>query len=155
MKKILLFLMLGLSSAVFAQNQKSCFLEYYDLFDKRGSNPIPDGVQNVVVTVRDTKENSCFTVLGQVEVKNNAISGPLKIKNRKGEFVPPGTLYPKTTVHEKYDAPKSNLKRDYSIKNGMTANFLTQDMKVVNFFFIDYLKPQPSSAAEAPSTKKL
>ena len=155
MKKALLLFFFSIVVTANAQNKKSCFIEYYELFNKRGTLSIPDGYQNVIVTVRDTKENTCFSVMGQVEVKANHINGPLKIKNRKGEFVPPGTLFPKTVRHEKYDEPKSNLKRDLSIKNGITANWLTQDMKIVNLFFIDFLKPAPASPEEGPSVKKL
>jgi len=150
MKKLFIFFLLGISFSSFAQNKRSCFLEYYELFNTRGVNPIPDGVQNVIVTVRDTKENTCLATMGHIEVKNGEIAGKLTLKNRAGEYVKP-----KTSLHPKYEAPKEPLKADFSITKGMSQNFLTKDMKIVNVFFIDFLKPAPPSLAEAPDAKKL
>ncbi len=150
MKKLFLLLLIGASFIGKTQTKGSCFIEYYELFIARGVNPIPDGTHNVIVTVRDTKENTCFATMGHVEVKNGKIAGKLRLKNRAGEYVKP-----KTSLHPKYEAPKAPLIADYSIKKGMSENFLTKDMKVVNLFFIDFLKPAPASLVEAPEVKKL
>ncbi|MCU0361363.1 MAG: hypothetical protein MUF75_11740 [Bacteroidia bacterium] len=150
MRKIILLLFIGTTVFFQAQTKGSCFIEYYELFISRGVKAIPDGVQNVIVTVRDTKENTCFATMGHIEVKNGKIAGKLTLKNRAGEYVKP-----KTTLHPKYEASINALKADYSITNGMSHNFLTKDMKVVNVFFIDYLKPAPPSLTEAPDAKKL
>lgn len=150
MKNLYLLLLVTATCLGTAQTKGSCFLEYYELFNTRGVQPIPDGLQNVIVTVRDTKENTCFATMGHIEVKNGQIVGKLTLKNRAGEYVKP-----KTALHPKYEAPKTPLKADYSIKKGMSENFLTKDMKIVNVFFIDYLKPAPPSLVEAPDAKKL
>jgi len=120
------------------------------LFNTRGVNPIPDGIQNVIVTVRDTKDNTCFATMGQIEVKGGKITGKLTLKNRAGEYVKP-----KNTLHEKYNEKEAPLKADFTIIKGISHNFLTKDMKIVNVFFIDFLKPQAPSLVEAPAAKKL
>jgi len=150
MKKLFLLLFICSSALLSAQTKGSCFLEYYDLFVTRGVNPIPDGIQNVIVTVRDTKENTCFATMGQIEVKGGKIVGKLTLKNRAGEYIKP-----KNTLHEKYNDKEAPLKADFTINKGMSHNFLTKDMKIVNVFFIDFLKPQAPSLVEAPPAKKL
>lgn len=150
MKKLFLALFLLSFTAVDAQQKGSCFIEYYELFTQRGCNPIPDGVQNVIVTVRDTKEKTCFATMGTIEVKNQVIVGKLQLKNKAGEYVAP-----KNSLHPGYYDPNHSLHADYSIKNGVSRNFLTKDMKIVNVFFIDQLKPQPASLTEGPDAKKL
>ncbi len=150
MKKLFLILFVCSSFIYSAQTKGSCFFEYYDLFVQRGVNPIPDGVQNVIVTVRDTKDNSCFATMGLIEVKGGKIIGQLKLKNRAGEYVKP-----KGSLHPNYRKEETGSKPDYSIKGGMSQNFLTKEMKIVNVFFIDYLKPQAPSLVDAPDAKKL
>lgn len=150
MKKLILSFFLFSIFGLGAQDKGSCFIEYYEQFTQRGCNPIPDGVQNVIVTVRDTKEKTCYASMGTIEVKNQVIVGQLRLKTRAGELV-----RPKGSLHPGYYDPNHSLHADYSIKNGVSRNFLTKDMKIVNVFFIDQLKPQQGSLTEGPDAKKL
>jgi hypothetical protein len=150
MKKLFLLLFACSAVLVSAQTKGSCFIEYYELFISRGVNPIPDGTHTVIVTVRDAKTNTCVATMGSILVKDGVIAGELKLKNRAGEYV-----RPKTSLHPKYEESTSPLKADFSINKGMSQNFLTKNMKIVNVFFIDFLKPQAPSLVEAPDAEKL
>jgi len=150
MKKLFLILFACSAIVTSAQTKGSCFIEYYELFNSRGVNPIPDGIQNVIVTVRNTKDNTCFATMGQIEVKDGKLAGRLMLKNRAGEYV-----RPKMSLHPKYEEPKTPLKADYSIVKGVSHNFLTKNMRIVNVFFIDFLKPQAPSLVEAPDAEQL
>ena len=150
MKNLLLALFLLSVGSTFAQTESNCFIEYFELFNARGCNPIPDGEHNVIITVRDTKEKSCFAGMGTILVKGGIIVGQLKIKTRAGNY-----HRPKKELHPGYYDPNHSLHADFSIKNGVSRNFLTKDMKIVNCFFIDFLKAQEASPAPAPAPKSL
>jgi len=149
MKKLVFIFCVLAQFGSIAQRKGDCFIQYYDLFNTYKANPVPDGVQNVVVTVRDTKENTCITYQGKIEVKANKIAGRLTLKNTRGEFVPN-----KDRLNKKYGAPENGLRADFRIINGMTSNFLSKEMKVVNLFFIDFLKKPDPNLVEAPPIKK-
>ena len=150
MKKLLLLLFISTLDFATAQTKGSCFIEYYELFNSRGAKPIPDGIQNVIVTVRDTKDSTCFATMGHILVMGGKIAGKLTLKNRAGQYVKP-----KTSLHPKYEAEKKALVADFSIVKGMSKNFLTKDMKIVNVFFIDFIKPQAPSLVDAPKADQL
>lgn len=154
MKKIALVFFVLLQVGVFSQNSKSCFLEYYDLFQTRKAKPVPDGEQNVIVTFRDGKANTCEAYQGKILVKDGKLAGRLTLKNTKGEYVENVDK-----ANERYQATSTSSKPsmtiDLSIVNGMSANILSREMKTVNLFFIDYLNKKEPSLVEAPDPKKL
>lgn len=87
-------------------------------------------------------------MVGTIEVKDGKILGNLMLKTLKGEMVKPNDK-----LHENYFVENNAMKADYSIKNGMSATFLTQKKDVVNIFFIDFLKEKTPTLKEAPTAK--
>src|SRR4030095_8252844 len=60
----------------------NCFEEYYKLFRERGSKPVADGMQNVVVAY--TKDNATVCVMGKIVVDKGKIVPPLWIVRADG-----------------------------------------------------------------------
>ena len=141
-------LILALVAPSAAQEKTTCYIDYLAMFNQRGALPVADGVQNVIVTVRNNADKSCRTMVGTIEVKANQIVGKLLLKTKQGEMVKP-----KDKLNEKYTSNTAPIKADYSIKDGMSSTFLTQNNTVVNLFFIDFLKPNDPAMAEAPKVK--
>ncbi len=150
MRILLIFtLLVSLTTSTQAQPQKTnCYLDYTKAFKERGAKPVPDGIQNVVVTIRNTADNSCVSRIGTIEVKDNKIVGKLMLKSRQGDLVKP-----KEKLNDKYQEPKTPMKMNRDIVNGMSSSFLTQNNSIVNLFFIDYLEGKMPALAEAPSVK--
>lgn len=145
---ISLSLILLLNAPLGAQSKPNCYLDYTKAFNERGAKPIPDGIQNVVVTIRNSADNSCLSRIGTIEVKDNKIVGGLMLKSRQGALVKP-----KEKLNEKYEKPKTTWKVNRDIVNGMSSSFLTQNNTIVNLFFIDFLEGKMPAMAEAPSVK--
>ena len=141
-------LLLALVAPTAAQEKANCYIDYLAMFNQRGTLPVPDGVQNVIVTIRNNADKSCVSMVGTIEVKANQIVGKLMLKTKQGEMVKP-----KEKLNEKYESTSSPLTANYNIKDAMSSTFLTQNNKVVNLFFIDYLKPKDPAMAEAPKAK--
>src|SRR6186713_3114360 len=59
-----------------AQPGGDCFKEWYTLFKERGANPIPDGTQDVIITLRGSSDYSeCF--VGKIDVAGGRIVSKL------------------------------------------------------------------------------
>src|SRR5690349_21365283 len=50
---------------------KNCYAEWQDAFRSRGAKPVTDGMQQVVIALKDS--SSCHCYMGQVEVVNGKI----------------------------------------------------------------------------------
>jgi outer membrane protein OmpA-like peptidoglycan-associated protein len=123
---------------------KTCFDEYNESFTARGALPVPDGVHNVVFSLRS--DTSCFCGEGKISVKDGLIIPNLMVKKKDGTYeAAKRVLHPKTTQGE------AVTHYMFTVFNGMSQTFLTRDYYNVNLFFIDYLKRKVVPNAEAPS----
>jgi outer membrane protein OmpA-like peptidoglycan-associated protein len=123
---------------------KNCFENYYNAFALRGANPVPDGEQNVVLSLR--QNDSCTCVEGKVTVKNGLIVPNVLVKKVDGSYEPA-----RRTLDSRTNSQDHSLGNPFSISNGMSQTFSTADYAVVNMFFIDYLKAKPVAVAVAPN----
>jgi len=135
-----------------AQESKSCYIDYLAMFNTRTAKPVTDGVQNVIVTVRNSDGTKCQSNVGTIEVKNGELVGRLMLKTKSGDMVSSRKGLD-DGLSEKYQAEKKPIKLDFKITNGMSASFLTQKKFIVNLFFIDFLNPPTPVLEEAPSVK--
>ena len=83
MKPILSALILCVLVSVYAQGQTKpaakpaaklagdCFKQWYSLFKERGATPVPDGVNDVIITLRNNEYTECF--MGRIEVSNGRL----------------------------------------------------------------------------------
>src|SRR6188508_1316063 len=89
MKSILVILLSIISFGVFAQAKPAssgtnCFKEWYTLFKERGANPIPDGTQDVIITVRSAEYSECF--IGKIDIAAGRLAGKLQIQKVDGTY---------------------------------------------------------------------
>src|SRR5450432_1718837 len=88
-KSLITSLLILFMAPVFAQTKpsaappKNCYGEWYTLFRERGAKQIPDGTQEVVISLRGDN-SQCF--MGKVEVVNGKIKTPLYVQKQDGSY---------------------------------------------------------------------
>lgn len=127
-----------------ANSQTSCYEEYTKVFNERGAAPVPDGTQEVVITVREQGGKAdCY--MGKVEVKDN------KIVKAYGLILEDDSIKKfGVKLNEKYSDPTNPAILFMEILNGMSTAFLSDENKLLKIFFIKQLnakaKPVKPSA---------
>ena len=126
--------------------KKNCYSEWIDAFRARGSKPVTDGMQQVVIALKDNESCRCF--MGQIEVSGGKIKPPLYFQKENGEY------HLVSIVGKKLDpAFIGTLTPDelLSIKNGMSIVFRTSDQEYGRLFFYKFVNKSAQSDREAPS----
>ena len=131
---------------VFAQS--NCYDDYFKVFNERGANAVPDGIHEVVFTIRDGNKADCY--MGKVEVKNNRIVNTLGVMLEDGSLKKMGFQ-----LNAKYTDASNPAILYMEIVNGMSAAFLSEDNKLVNIFFIKQLNSKARSIKLAPPANSL
>ncbi len=163
MKPILSVLILSFMVTFFAQGQtkppakqpakptssKDCFKEWYTLFKERGADPIPDGVNDVIITLRNADYNECF--MGRIEVSNGKLTGKLQIQKVDGSYAE----FDKR-VSAAYQNAEGTLKEDLrDVTNGMSASVALSDGEFIRLFFYKSLAEKPVANKKAPAPSVL
>ena len=129
---------------------KDCYGEWYTLFRERGAKKIPDGTQEVVISIRKEGFSKCF--MGKVDVENGRLVPPVYVAKQDGTFE---TL---AQTGLKLD-PASVAAKDpnalTTITDGMSITAYTDDHEVVKLFFYKYVNTAASMNKEAPPVKAL
>ncbi len=151
--KNLLQLLLITSILIFASPfsssaQSNCYEEYVKLFNERGASAVPDGIQEVVVTVREGGKSDCY--MGKVEVKDNQIVKTLGLILEDGSLKKFGVK-----LNAKYNDPTNPAILYMDILNGMSSAFLSDDNKLLNIFFIKQLESRTKAIRLAPPASSL
>ena len=145
MKKTLIVILWLLSTpALIAQDgttANNCYTEYYTAFRDRGAKPVPDGVQEVVVSVR--KDGACKCMLGKITVRNGVPVNDLMLEREDGTFERFNF-----TPSEKYAKSETRFKN--YISNGMSPTYLSNNEELINLFFIKFLNDKPANYKKAP-----
>jgi hypothetical protein len=136
---VLSFLVFG--SAFKTNAQTGCYTEYKNLFTERGASAIPDGEQEVVITIRDEGKSDCY--LGKVVVKDNQITSVVGLKLEDGTYKPLEMKLNKT-----YKSGSNPTPLSLDIINGMSSSFLSDNNKLV--IFINQLSPKAKAYKVAP-----
>jgi hypothetical protein len=149
MKPILLILVFFLSMGLYAQTKPAtsgtCFKEWYTVFKERGAKPVPDGTQDVVITLRSGDYSECF--MGRVDVVGGKIAGKLQIQKMDGSFE---DFDKKVTPF--YQNEQGVLKEELrEINNGMTTSATLTDGEIIRLFFYKYLADKPKANKKAPA----
>ena len=143
---IFAFLLLSLTITI-AQAQNKCFDDYGDQFKSRGAYEITDGLQKIVVALKDkSNKSSCFE--GEVLVKGNTIMLPVYIKRENGSYTVAKSGLDKMFYRE------SQGDISYTVKDGMSPIYMIEGGRQARLFFIDYLKPNPGGPVTAPEIVK-
>jgi hypothetical protein len=159
MKPILSALILLFSVSVFAQTQPKpaakpassadCFKQWYSLFKERGATPVPDGMNDVIITLRSNEYTECF--MGRIEVANGRLASKLQIQKVDGSY----EEFDKR-VSASYQNEQGTLKDDLrDITNGMSASIVLSDGEYIRLFFYKSLAGKPTANKKAPAPSVL
>jgi hypothetical protein len=156
MKPILAILISFLTLSAMAQTgaakagaSSNCFKEWYTLFKERGANPIPDGTQEVIITLRSTDYSECF--LGKIDVAGGKLTGKLQIQKMDGSYEEFDKKI--SASFQNADGVLKDELRD--ISNGMSASAMLADGESIRLFFYKYLADKPKANKKAPAPSAL
>lgn len=161
MKPILSVFILSFSVSFFAHAQtqtkpaakpagsSNCFKEWYSLFKERGATPVPDGVNDVIITLRNNEYSECF--MGRIEVSNGKLVGKLQIQKVDGSFEEFDKRV-STSFQNEQGALKEDLR---DITNGMSASVVLSDGDYIRLFFYKSLAGKPVANKKAPAPSVL
>ena len=130
-------------SPVFAQTKatppsKDCYGEWYTLFRERGAKPIPDGTQEIVISIRKDGYSQCF--IGKVDVENGKLKLPVYVAKEDGTFESLAEtglkLDPASEAAKSADAV-------ITITDGMSVTAYTTDHETVKLFFYKFVNDKP------------
>lgn len=154
MKSILAILITFVSLGVFAQSKPAtpakpaggnCFKEWYSLFKERGAMPVNDGVQDVVITLRNGEYSECF--MGRIEVAGGKLVGKLQIQKMDGSY----EEFDKK-VSAAYQNSEGTLKEELrEINNGMSSSVALKDGELILLFFYKYVADKVKANKKAPA----
>ena len=155
MKPFLTIIACLFSLAIFAQTgspkpgTNKCYQEWYTLFKERGANPVPDGVQDVIISIRGEEYGECF--MGKVEVAGEKMIGKLQIQKMDGTYE---ELDKKVSAAylDQQGALKDELR---TISNGMSAFVRLTNGELIGLFFYNSLADKPKANKKAPSPSSL
>jgi hypothetical protein len=152
MKFLFTILTCLLSVGVFAQTASSkttCYQEWYTLFKERGAKPVPDGLNDVIISIRGDQYNECF--LGRVDVAGEKMIGKLQIQKMDGTY----EEFDKK-VSASYQNDQGTLKEELrAINNGMSSVVRLADGEIIGLFFYKSLADKPRANKKAPSPSAL
>jgi hypothetical protein len=157
MKTFFTFLFAIASVTLFAQSTSAkpapassdCFKEWYTLFKNRGADPVPDGTQDVIITLRYSTYSECF--MGKIDVANGKLTSKLLVQKMDGSW----EEWDKK-VSASYQGTDGTLKDELrEINNGMSASLTLTDGEIIRLFFYKSLGAKPKSNKKAPSPTAL
>jgi len=154
MKLLFTTLICFLSVGIFAQTGSTkpankCYQEWYSVFKERGAKPVPDGMNEVIISVRGDEYGECF--LGRVDVAGEKMIGKLQVQKMDGTY----EEFDKK-VSASYQNDQGTLKDELrTINNGMSAFVRLTDGEIIGLFFYKSLADKPKSNKKAPSPSML
>jgi len=158
-KKILTaVLLMFVIAPVFAQTKpkptppasKDCYGEWYSLFRDRGAEPVTDGTQEVIISIRKEGYSQCF--MGKVAVAGGKIKLPVYVAKEDGSF---------ETLAEtglKFDPASEGAKNPDAltmITDGMSVTAYTTDQESIKLFFYKFISDKPKKNKVAPPASAL
>lgn len=155
MKHILTIFICLLSLGLFAQNatpkaasSSNCYKDWFTLFKDRGTRPVADGANEVIISLRTGDYYSeCF--MGRIEVGSGRMIGKLQVQKVDGTYED----WDKS-LNPTYLNSEGRLKDELrDIYNGMSAVVTLADGESVRLFFYQTLieKTKANKKAPAPS----
>jgi hypothetical protein len=130
--------------------KKDCYQAWYEVMRARGAKPVTDGMQQIVIALKDTVNCNCF--MGQVEVAGGKIKPPLYVQQENGEYRPITVMGKKI---EPAFAAAMGEDQLHSISEGMSIVFRTTDNEYGRIFFYKFVNKSAQSNKTAPSPTDL
>jgi hypothetical protein len=140
MKRFLLFILVLMAfSSIKAQSTDgkiTCHQKYAQVFEKRGANPVEDGVyDNVIITFRKGSLADCF--YGKVHV----IKGKVNTHDMHLKFA--DDTYER--IQRKFRYPDE----DVTIEGGMSRVMVTEDDELITILVIKSIRPKKKAYMKA------
>jgi hypothetical protein len=154
--KILLgALLMLLISPAFAQTKapsanKDCYGEWYTMFRDRGAKPVPDGTQEIIISIRKDGYSQCF--MGKVDVANGKIKPPIHVAKEDGTFE---TLTETGLKLDPASIASTTPEALTTITDGMSVTAYTTDQETVKIFFYKFINDKPKKNKVAPPPNAL
>ena len=127
----------------------NCFKDWYSLFKERGANTVPDGTNDVIISIRNGDYSECF--MGKIDVAGGVLNGKIQVQKIDGSY---GEF--DKSVSAAYMNNEGRLKEELRIINGgMTASVPLTDGEVIRLFFYKSLKDKAMGNKKAPSPSQL
>jgi hypothetical protein len=144
-----------ITSATFSQTKtaptaKDCYGEWYTLFRDRGAKPIPDGTQDIIISIRKEGYSQCF--MGKVDVEGGKIKLPVQIAKEDGTFE---TLAETGLKIDPASIGAKNPDALTVITDGMSVTAFTADHETVKLFFYKFVNDKPKKNKVAPPASAL
>jgi len=138
MKKILLLLSIFTICGInYAQDSKSCYDQYYEIFKIRGADDVKDGEhKNVIFSMRNGNHAECF--YGKAKVDSGYVK-ELYIEFEDGTYEPYILIF--KTGHK------------ITIQNGISRTVITKDEEIFNVMFVNHIKPPKKKYKRAAAPK--
>jgi hypothetical protein len=154
-KPLIVALFALLVSPVFAQTKapaanKDCYGEWYTLFRERGAKPIPDGTQEVVISIRKDGYSQCF--MGKVDVENGKLKLPVLVAKDDGTFE---TLAQTGLKIDPASVGAKDPDALTTITDGMSITAYTADHETIKLFFYKFVNAKSSKNKVAPPASAL
>lgn len=124
----------SLLMGAYAQDNTSCYEQYRKVFERRGANPVEDGVhENIILSVRTGEVAECY--VARVVVQQSVI---VEV-----------SLYFEDGTYDKVDYIFKD-KSTWSIQNGMSKTKITDKDQYINILFVNKVKPKKKNLMVAP-----
>jgi hypothetical protein len=130
--------------------KKNCYTEYHDIMRARGARPVTDGMQQVVIALKNNETCQCF--MGKVEVVAGKIKPPLYFQQEDGEYRLVSSVGKKLEAAFTGSMTPDEL---YTIKDGMSILFRTSDQEYGRLFFYTFVNKGAKSNKPAPAPTDL
>lgn len=130
--------------------KKDCYEEWFDAFRTRGGKAVPDGMQQVVIALKN--EDVCHCFMGQIEVVGGKMKPPLFFQQENGEYRQVSTVGKKLEAAFTKSMTPEEL---YAVRDGMSIVFRTSEGEYGRLFFYKYVNKGAQSNKEAPSPTEL
>ena len=153
-KSILLIAFISIVSLSFGQVRSeatsgNCFKDWYSLFKERGADPVPDGTNEVIISIRNGEYSECF--LGKIDVLGGNLAGNFQVQKVDGTY---GSL--DKGISSAYLGSDGRLKEELrAVTDGMTSTALLKDGESIRLFFYKSLKEKAKANKRAPSPSQL
>jgi hypothetical protein len=136
----------GQGKSAAPQAPKNCYGEWFSLFRSRGGKAIPDGTQDVIISLRNGETSHCF--MGKIAVSGGKLVLPLMIQKQDGSFETFASTGAKLDPTFVSTMPEDQL---LAITDGMSVSFRTTDSETGRLFFYKFLEDKPKANKVAPA----
>lgn len=120
------------------------------MFRDRGAKPIPDGTQEIIISIRKEGYSQCF--MGKVDVAGGKLKLPVLVAKEDGTYETLAesglTLDPASVAAKTPDALTT-------ITDGMSVTAYTTDHETIKLFFYKFVNDKPKKNKVAPPASTL